>query len=295
MHAIMVQDMRTTASSVFYHTPPLTLVPLLHAARLMAHYEHLPMRPLLRVTRMLVGNVCYAPQFQRWNPHLLDLLEQCLSVNLFCDPSQIIVLDLTLDAPDASTGRSWKAMVDYSYTLCSTVSVPWQASMPTCLRVEEEFEFSFKAAALLERTQRHPPSSIPDHVGIIRQARALHDIISTGQVLRLDPPQRDLTFFEETLRIMIVHEFERIQEQASRVAGDLHNLLQACTGAEPFADQALALYEALSQDRVPAWWDARTNAAMCPARWFVEDLKSRFIYFHAKLCAYGISRGGETN
>ena len=291
MHAVMVRDMQTTASSVFYDCPPLTLVPLLHAARLLAHYEHLPVGPHLRITRMLVGNVCYAPHFKRWNPHLLDLLEQSLSVDLLRDSSQIIVLNVTLEAPDASVARGWKAMVGYSRTLCSAVSVPWQGNIPTCLRIEADFEFSVRTAALLERTQRNTPSTVPDHVAIIQQARALYDLIPKGDILRLDPPQRDLTFFEETLRIMVVQEFAQIQAQAALVAADLHGLLQACTGNETFTSQTLALYRVLSQKRVPAWWDARISAAFCPASWFVQDLKSRYVYFHAKLCSYGMSRG----
>ena len=295
MHAILVHDLQTTASSVFYNSPPLTLGPLLHAARLVAQYQSASPGLMLRTTRMLVANVCYAPYFQRWNPHIVDLLDDCFSLKLLRDSSQLIVLNVTLDAPDASVGRGWKPLLDYSRTLCNTVKSPWQSSIPACLRTDAEFEFSIKTAVMLENTKRHASSSMPDHVTIKQQAQMLYDMVPKGEVLRLDPPQRELTFFEETLRVMTVQEFESIQRRTERVAADLNALLQACKGMNPFSDRTLALYMALSQNAVPRWWDARISAASCPTRWFVEDLKVRYAYFHAKLCAYGISRGGKTS
>ncbi len=293
MHAILVQDLQTTASSVFYNTPPLTLVPLIHAARLVAQYQNLSAGFLMRITRMLVTNVCYAPHFRRWSPHLLVLLDECFSMKLLRDPSQLIVLNVTLDAPDASMGRGWKALLDFSRTLCNTVRSPWLSSTPACLRTDAEVEFSIKMAAMLEKTKRHTFSSMPNHVAIKEQAQILYDMIPKGDILRLDPPQREMTCFEETLRVMIVHEFESVKRRTERVTADLYALLQACTGRNSFSDLTLALYVALSQNMVPRWWDVRTSAASCPTRWFVEDLKLRYAYFHAKLCAYGISRGGK--
>jgi hypothetical protein len=93
MHGMMVADLETTASCVFYNSKPLTLQPLVHVSRLLASFELLSPEQFLRITRMLVGNLFYLDYFKRQNSNLLDLLDGCLSMQMFRDSDQMIILN----------------------------------------------------------------------------------------------------------------------------------------------------------------------------------------------------------
>lgn len=93
MHGMMVADLETTASCVLYNSKPLTLQPLVHISRLLASFELCSPEQFLRITRMLVGNLFYLDYFKRQNSNLLDLLDGCLSMHMFRDSDQMIILN----------------------------------------------------------------------------------------------------------------------------------------------------------------------------------------------------------
>ena len=133
MHGMIVADLETTASCVLYDSEPVTIQPLVHISRLIASFEHYSPEQFLRITRMLVANVCYLEYFRRRNMNLLDLLDGCLSWRLYHDNDQMIILNevSTLNVRDFASanadvlcscvfGVDFSSVVNAHTTLCTT-------------------------------------------------------------------------------------------------------------------------------------------------------------------------------
>ncbi len=293
MHAAMVQDTETTASSTFYNSPPVTLQSLLYAARLLSYFQHYTKGKVVRITRMLVTTVCYPAQFEQRKQNLVDLLDSCLSVSLFRDSSQLVIFNTVLDAPDASFKRGWRGLIEYSRSLCSTVTTPWHGSEPPSLVVDKLVERSIKSSAYLERTRTKlysPPTS--GHNDVVEVVTSLCSILPKTEFARMDPRQaNDLPFVDNTLRVMMIHEFDLVFDRVYTVTNDLQMLLSACNGRQAFDDATFELYHAIAANKVVERWDKYASTGIIPVQWYIEDLKSRFEYLYGKLAEYGILRG----
>jgi len=296
MHAMMVADMETTSSCVFYDSPALSLQCLLHTARILTPFQHHTKSNLLRIVRMLVGHVSYRTQFQRPHVHLVELLDGCLSSRLFAHSDFLVVFDKIVESPDQSQKGGWGALLRYSHTLCNKVHVPWHLQLAPCLVVDNHFERSIKRCELLQKTKRPndtASSTIPDHHAVLEFAQTIFNMLPTTHVVQLEAPNSEMTFPEITLQTMLIHEFDHVRERVNQVEADLTELLHACKGLAPFDTRTHSLYSAMNENRVSERWDAFASAGRCPVKWFVEELKERFLFFHAKLCAYGMSRGPD--
>ena len=295
MHAVLVADLKTTASCALFAGPPVTLQPLVDTARQLSRFQRLPAGQLLRLTRLFVCNLSYEALFSHPNPHLLDLLDACLSPGLFRNADQLIVLNQVLDSPDTSVDAGLKRLYDYSYCLCTTVRAPWHGEVPDCLLVDAQFESAICSTTLLERTKLHK-ACLHDHSGVIVLAESLMNLLPASDIVCFESPviHRFIQFFEQTFRTMCLNEFNQVQKRLQRVKADLEQLLMACKGRQAFDDYSYALYRAIDNNQIVQWWDEFASTAKSPVRWYIEDLTTKFHYFHSKLCEFGMSRGGQT-
>jgi hypothetical protein len=292
LHATLVADLQTTASCALQHAPPVQLQSLLDTMSQVAHLHTSSSRQLIDVTRLLVENVFYSPQFQMANAHLADLLDACLSSRLFHDPQQLIIIDKVLGTPDSSVDAGWTALLDYSSTLCNNVSAPWRGAEALCLQMDAQFEQTIRCTLLLERTKLHV-NTLPDHSAVMDLAMTLLKLLPKGNDVRLKPTQTQMTFFEECLRSVVIQEFNDIQARITIITQDLNDLLLSCMGRTPFNDYTHTLYQAINENRVVPWWDEFAHSGKCPARWFIEDLKAQNAFFLGKMSMYGICPGGD--
>ena len=67
MHAVLVADLKTTASCALFAGPPVTLQPLVDTARQLSRFQRLPAGQLLRLTRLFVCNLSYEALFSHPN------------------------------------------------------------------------------------------------------------------------------------------------------------------------------------------------------------------------------------